>query len=67
MSVHQLEDGRWICQYPDRLKPGKKRRKYFGRRPDAEQKAVEFNNSLELGSQGNRKPKDNFHPISLTL
>jgi integrase len=58
MSVHQLKDGRWFVQYPDKLRPGKKKRKYFGREPDAEQKAIEFNESLELGNQGNRKAKD---------
>ena len=58
MSVHKLKDGRWFVQYPDKLRPGKKKRKYFGREPNAEQKAIEFNESLELGKQGNRKSKD---------
>jgi integrase len=58
MSVHKLSDGRWFVQFPDKLRPGKKKRKYFGRDPDSEQKAIAFNESLQLGKQGNRK-KDN--------
>ena len=59
MSFHQLTDGRWFVQYPDKLRPGKKKRKYFGRGLEAEQKAIEFNESLQLRKQGSRKPKDN--------
>jgi integrase len=58
MSIHQLTDGRWFVQYPDKLRPGKKKRKYFGREPDAEEKAKAFNDSLKLGRQGRKKPKD---------
>ena len=58
MSVHCLKDGRWFVQYPDKLRARKKNRKYFGREPDSEQKARAFNESLQLGKQGNRKAKD---------
>ena len=52
MSLYCLKDGRWIVQYPDKLRLGKKKRKYFGRDQDSEQKAIEFNESLQLGRQG---------------
>ena len=58
MSIHQLSDGRWFVQYPDKLKTGKKKRKYFGREPGAEEKAKAFNDSLMLGKQGRKKKKD---------
>lgn len=58
MSFHQLSDGRWFVQYPDKLRPGKKKRKYFGRGVKAEQKAREYNESLALGKQGIRKSKN---------
>ncbi|SDP70021.1 tyrosine-type recombinase/integrase [Desulforhopalus singaporensis] len=51
MSVHKLKDGRWICRYPkgkdlDRPNTNKK---YFGRGPEAEAAAIEYNASLDLG------------------
>jgi len=51
MSVHQLKDGRWQVQHskgkdPDRPNATKR---YFGRGPEAERAAVEFNSSLGLG------------------
>lgn len=55
MSVHQLTDGRWFVQYPDKLRPGKKKRQYFGRGSEAESKATAYNESLTLKKQGNRK------------
>jgi integrase len=58
MSVHKLKDGRWFVQYPDKLRPGKKKREYFGRGAESEQKARKYNDSLALGKQGYRKPKD---------
>lgn len=58
MSVHQKKDGRWFVQYPDKLRPGTKKRKYFGRGPEAEQKAIAFNESLNLGKQGRKKQSD---------
>jgi len=50
MSVTQLKDGRWICQYPkgkDKNRPTTNK-KYFGRGPEAEKAAWEFNQSLGL-------------------
>ena len=58
MSYHQKADGRWFVKYPDKLKPGKSKYKYFGRGPEAEQKAIAFNDSLNLGKQGRKKKKD---------
>jgi len=55
MSIHQLADGRWFVQYPDKLRPGKKKRQYFGRGSEAESKATAYNESLTLKKQGNRK------------
>jgi integrase len=51
MSVHCLPDARWICKFP----PGtlhdqpKKTKTYFGRGPDAERAAHEYNDKLGLG------------------
>ena len=59
MSVHKKRDGRYFVQYRDKLQPDKKLRKYFGRGPAAEQKAIAFNESLGLGKPGRRTPKDN--------
>lgn len=44
MSVHKLQDGRWICKYRD--ESGKQRREYFGRGPEAERQAIARNASL---------------------
>ena len=53
MSVHQLKDGRWIVRHgigadPERPTTNKK---YFGRGPEAQQAAWEFNLSLGLGKK----------------
>jgi integrase len=66
MSVHQLKDGRWFVQYPDRLRPGKKKREYFGRGEKAEIKARKYNESLALKKQGSRK-KDNHSAFFVDL
>ena len=47
MSVHQLEDKRWIVQYKDK-ESGKLKREYFGRGSEAEKKAFERNEQLGL-------------------
>ena len=50
MSVHQLKDGRWIVHFPKgtlKDKPNKTR-EYFGRGLDAEKKARDFNEKLNL-------------------
>ncbi len=49
MSVTQLKDGRWICQYTKGKDPSRPstNKKYFGR--NGEQEAIEFNVSLGLG------------------
>lgn len=45
MSVHQRKDGRWFVQYRE----GEKlKREFFGRGLDAEKKAIERNNALNL-------------------
>ncbi len=51
MSVEQLKDGRWCCQYPKgkyQDKPNSNKQ-YFGRGADAEERARAFNKSLGLG------------------
>jgi len=48
MSVHQLKDGRWFCQWYENRKT---KRKYFGRGDDARQAAVDYNHSLGLGTK----------------
>jgi len=53
MSVHQLKDGRWIVRYQkgkDKARPTTNK-KYFGRGPEAERAAIEFNLSLGLGAR----------------
>lgn len=52
MSVHQLKDGRWICQWRDK-ESGKLKRKYFGRDLDREIQAKDFNDSLRLQNYSN--------------
>lgn len=57
MSVEQLKDGRWLCRYPkgkdsDRPTTSKK---YFGRGPEAEQAALEYNASMGLGIRKTRQ------------
>lgn len=51
MSVHQLPDLRWIAKFPPGTIPDqpKKTKTYFGRGPDAERAAHDFNDSLGLG------------------
>jgi integrase len=58
MSVHQLKDGRWFVQYRNKEKPGKFKRKYFGKGLDAERKARDYNESLGLRSYENNTPKE---------
>jgi integrase len=51
MSVNQLKDGRWICQYEkgkDKLRPTTNK-KYFGRGDEALHLALAYNDSLGLG------------------
>lgn len=52
MSVHQLKDGRWFVHYPRGYNPADpaRTREYFGRGPDAQQKAIIRNIELGLGS-----------------
>ena len=66
MSVHQLTDGRWFVQYLDKLRPGKKKREYFGRGEKAEIKARKYNESLALKKRGSRK-KDNHSAFFVDL
>lgn len=57
MSVHQLKDGRWLCQYPkgrDTTRPTTNK-KYFGRGHKAEREAHSFNASLGLGKKGEKE------------
>lgn len=53
MSVHQLKDGRWLCRYPVGKDPDRPESitKYFGRGPEGEKAANEFNMRLGLGSR----------------
>lgn len=57
MSVHRLPDGRWVCKF----KPGtipdqpRKTKLYFGRGPDAERAAHDYNDSFGLGKQPRQK------------
>ncbi len=48
MSVHQLKDGRWFCQWYENRKT---KRKYFGRGEDARQAALDHNISIGLGKR----------------
>jgi len=54
MSVSQLKDGRWICQYPNPNPPPRLKREYFGRGIEGESLARARNNSLGLRSMGRR-------------
>jgi len=58
MSVHQLKDGRWICQYEkgkDRDRP-ESIRKYFGRGVGAEIKARAFDKMLHAKKSAPTSP-----------
>lgn len=57
MSVYQLPDGRWLCEYrkgmdPDRPNTNKK---YFGRGEAAEKEAREYNALLGFGNRNKQK------------
>lgn len=53
MSVHQLDDGRWVVHYPKGKNPQEpnRTREYFGRGPDGERAARERNSELGLGTK----------------
>jgi integrase len=66
VSVHQLPDARWICKFPPGTIPEqpKTTKKYFGRGPQAEQAAHDFNDTLGLGKQ-KRQTSPRFADLAL--
>jgi len=52
MTVSQLKDGRWVCEYPRGRNPEApdRKRSYFGRGPEAEAQAWALNARLGLGT-----------------
>jgi integrase len=64
MSVHTLADGRFYVHYRDRQNKGKWKRKYFGRGLEAEKKANDFNDSLNLRKH---ESKDTSKPFEILV
>lgn len=54
MSVHQKPDGRWFCVW---LEKGRQRTRHFGRGPEAEQLAREFDSTFERRTYRHTTPK----------
>jgi integrase len=65
MSVHQLPDGRWICQHRNPASPPRFLREYFGRGLEAEQAAREHDKSVKLQRLANYH-SDRSTPLYLT-
>lgn len=67
MSVYQIPDGRWVCEYAKGALPDKpnSRKTYFGRGTEGERAAHELNTKLGLGGAKKASKAPTFYELAM--